>query len=86
MQLYLNDSVDADPHAGLVGGATAFLSMDKNGRLDVHPKAGTVLFFQHHGLFHEGAEVKNGVKFAMRTDIIYQWVTDEQCDAKGSGL
>lgn len=84
MQLYLNDSIDVDSHADLAGGATAFLSKDKMGRLDVHPKAGTVLLFQHHGLFHEGAEVKNGVKFAMRTDIIYEWVRDAKSTAKGS--
>lgn len=38
---------------------------------------GSVLIFQHGGLLHEGAEVKEGVKYTMRTDILYKWVKDE---------
>lgn len=61
----------------MVGGATAFLSRDKKRRLDVNPQTGSVLIFQHEGLLHEGAEVKEGVKYTMRTDILYEWVRDE---------
>ncbi|KAL6857479.1 hypothetical protein ACO1O0_004915 [Amphichorda felina] len=78
LQLYLNDSAEASGGTGeeLVGGATAFLSRDKKRRVNVNPKAGGVLIFQHEGLLHEGAEVKAGVKYTMRTDILYEWVLD----------
>ncbi|KAK5992171.1 hypothetical protein PT974_05571 [Cladobotryum mycophilum] len=66
LHLYLNDE-------GLVGGATGFLSFDRKRRYDVNPKAGSVLIFQHDHLFHEGAPVQEGVKYTMRTDIMYQW-------------
>lgn len=76
IQLYLNNSAEIDPQAQLVGGATAFLSRDKKSRLDVNPREGSVLIFQHDGLYHEGAEVTKGVKYTMRTDILYEWVPD----------
>ena len=60
-----------------MGGATAFLSRDRKRRVDVNPQMGSVLIFQHEGLLHEGAEVKEGVKYTMRTDILYKWVKDE---------
>lgn len=66
VHLYLNDE-------GLVGGATSFLSRDKSRRVDVNPKAGSVLIFQHPSLLHEGAEVLEGVKYTMRTEIMYRW-------------
>lgn len=74
LQLYLNDE-------GLVGGATSFLSNGRHEkRLDVNPKAGSVLVFQHNKLLHEGAKVEAGLKYAMRTDILYKWEPE-----KGSG-
>lgn len=66
VHLYLNDQ-------GLVGGATAFLSRDRTKRLDVNPKAGSVLIFQHPLLLHEGAEVIEGTKYTVRTEIMYRW-------------
>ncbi|KAM0213937.1 hypothetical protein ACHAQD_009150 [Fusarium lateritium] len=77
--LYLNDSVENDPTAELEGGATSFLDR-KGNRVDVNPKAGSVLIFQHAGLYHEGALVKKGTKYTVRTDILYEWVPDK--DAK----
>ncbi|KAI6778097.1 uncharacterized protein J7T54_001517 [Emericellopsis cladophorae] len=76
LQLYLGDS--AAGGGGLVGGETSFLSLDRKRRVDVEPRAGSVLIFQHENLLHEGAEVKEGVKFAMRTDVLYEWVADEK--------
>ena len=61
----------------MVGGATAFLSRDKTRGLDINPKMGSVLIFQHEGLLHEGAEVKEGVKYTMRTDILYERVKNK---------
>ncbi|RFU78607.1 hypothetical protein TARUN_3577 [Trichoderma arundinaceum] len=66
LHLYLSDE-------GLVGGATSFLSINRKKRLDVNPKAGSVLIFQHPLLLHEGAEVIEGTKYTMRTEIMYQW-------------
>jgi prolyl 4-hydroxylase len=56
--VYLNEE--------LTGGKTAFLDFD----VEVTPKTGAALFFQHQ-LLHEGAEVKSGVKYVLRTDVMY---------------
>lgn len=61
----------------LVGGATTFHSTDKEHRLDVHPKVGRVLIFQQRGLLHSGDEVKGGVKFTMRSDLMYEYSEGE---------
>jgi len=75
VHLYLNDSkAEAGEEAELVGGATSFLSRDEQRKVDVDPKAGRVLIFQHRGLYHEGAEVFQGIKYTMRTDIMYELV------------
>ncbi|KAM0250926.1 hypothetical protein ACHAQJ_008422 [Trichoderma viride] len=74
LHLYLSDE-------GLVGGATAFSSRDGKKHLDVNPKAGSVLIFQHPMLYHEGADVIEGIKHTMRTEIMYQW--EEQPKAEG---
>ena len=78
LQLYLNDAVDENPTSDqVVGGETSFLSRDRKRRVDIQPKAGSVLLFQHEGLLHEGAVVKEGMKYTMRTDIVYEWVRDD---------
>lgn len=90
MHLYLNDSkAGAEAGAGqaaeLVGGATTFYSRDGKRRIDVHPKAGRVLIFQHRHLLHAGDEVRAGTKYTMRTDIMYEFVPDEApAEAQGS--
>ncbi|RGP64825.1 oxidoreductase containing [Fusarium sporotrichioides] len=77
VHLYLNDSVENDPASELQGGATSFLDRKGEKRVDVNPKAGSVLIFQHKGLFHEGALVNKGIKYTMRTDILYEWIPDK---------
>lgn len=72
VHLYLNDSRAEAPGAGLVGGATSFLSPDESRRVDVNPKAGRVLIFQHAGLYHSGDDVVAGTKYTVRTDIMYK--------------
>lgn len=73
VHLYLNDSQqEAGPGVDLVGGATSFLSRDDSRRLDVDPKAGRVLIFQHARLRHCGDDVKAGTKYTVRTDIMYK--------------
>ncbi|KEY64332.1 hypothetical protein S7711_09877 [Stachybotrys chartarum IBT 7711] len=83
LHLYLNDSAEYSPDSKLVGGATSFLSRDRKRRIDMNPKAGSVLIFQHRRLLHEGATVTAGVKFTARMDILYELV--EKTDAGESG-
>ncbi|RFU32441.1 hypothetical protein B7463_g3938, partial [Scytalidium lignicola] len=78
--LYLNDSAQLlEAESGdkvdskiLRGGATTFHSSNMERRLDVDPKAGRVLIFQHRRLLHSGDEVTAGVKYTMRTDLMYE--------------
>ncbi|KAI1763806.1 hypothetical protein GGR53DRAFT_496093 [Hypoxylon sp. FL1150] len=73
LHLYLNDSrQEVGEKADLVGGATSFLSSDEERKLDVDPKAGRVLIFQHRRLYHSGDDVKEGTKYTVRTDIMYR--------------
>jgi hypothetical protein len=56
--VYLND--------GFGGGATKFLDYE----IDVQPKTGMALLFQHR-LLHEGAIVTSGVKYVLRSDVMF---------------
>ena len=56
----------------LRGGATTFHSRDERRRLDVDPKAGRVLIFQQRRLYHSGDDVTAGVKYTMRSDLMYE--------------
>jgi hypothetical protein len=59
------------------GGATRFFSMHHGGKfMDVKPEMGTCLVFQHRGLLHSGEEVEAGVKYTIRSDVIYQKVEE----------
>lgn len=58
--VYLNDD--------FVGGATAF-RFDK-----IQPKKGSVLVFPH-ALLHQGDPVESGVKYVLRTDVMYRQKT-----------
>ncbi|KAK4555947.1 hypothetical protein LTR86_007167 [Recurvomyces mirabilis] len=69
LHLYLSQSEEG---AELQGGATTFHSLDMKSRLDVVPKAGRVLLFQHRGLLHSGDDVLGGTKYTMRTDLLYR--------------
>lgn len=60
--------------AELQGGATSFLSRDERRKMDVDPKAGRVLIFQHRNLYHSGDNVLSGIKYTMRTDIMHELV------------
>lgn len=78
IHLYLNDSVaEAGEEAGLVGGATSFLSSNNKTKVDVDPKAGRLLIFQQRGLKHAGDDVVKGTKYTMRTDVLYELVKDD---------
>jgi len=56
LMVYLNDDFE--------GGETRFE------QAVVKPVKGMALFFVHH-LLHEGAEVRRGRKYVMRTDVMY---------------
>ena len=82
VHIYLNDSkAEGGEEAELVGGATSFLSSDKKRKLDVDPKAGRVLIFQHKRLYHSGDEVITGTKYTVRTAILYQLRDDRDRNA-----
>jgi predicted 2-oxoglutarate/Fe(II)-dependent dioxygenase YbiX len=55
--IYLNNNFD--------GGATAFDDVT------IHPETGTALCFIHETK-HEGAEVMRGVKYVLRSDVMYR--------------
>ncbi|OLN86462.1 hypothetical protein CCHL11_06436 [Colletotrichum chlorophyti] len=87
VHLYLNDSVAevGKDKADLVGGATSFLSNDEKRKVDVDPRAGRVLIFQHTMLYHSGADVVAGTKYTMRTDILYELVRKETAAEEADG-
>lgn len=67
LMLYLNDGGGAQ----FVGGETNFLDWrDEDRKATVVPAAGDVLVFTH-AILHEGAAVTAGVKYAVRTDVMY---------------
>ena len=57
--VYLNE--------GFEGGETLFLEP----KTTIVPKAGMALLFQHP-LLHEGCEVTSGVKYVLRSDVMYR--------------
>jgi hypothetical protein len=67
VQIYLNDVKEED------GGATTFMK-DTYNRIyqdySVIPKVGRVLLFEHD-IEHEGSILKNGLKYCIRTDVMY---------------
>jgi prolyl 4-hydroxylase len=57
--IYLNE--------GCVGGETVFSTLART----IVPRTGTALLFQHRVL-HEGAAVREGVKYVLRSDLMYR--------------
>ena len=69
LQVYLRSSDD------LEGGATRFFSQfGRDGFYDVEVVPGRVLIFQHRDFLHSGAEVTQGEKIALRSDILYRQI------------
>lgn len=60
VQLYLNDKFK--------GGTTRFLCGKRH--YDVVPRAGSALIFDHD-LLHEGSKVTGGIKYSVRTDVMF---------------
>ncbi|XP_063437917.1 uncharacterized protein LOC134718955 isoform X2 [Mytilus trossulus] len=62
VQIYLNE--------GFEGGSTTFIGSHIDERVEVVPKTGSVLVFEHP-ILHEGSELIAGRKYAIRTDVMY---------------
>ncbi|PVI06742.1 oxidoreductase domain-containing protein [Periconia macrospinosa] len=71
LHLYLNDA-----EGQMEGGATIFHDWTMTQELRIEPKAGRVLLFQHRDLLHSGGDVLSGVKYTVRTDIMYTKVSE----------
>jgi hypothetical protein len=73
LHLYLNDADHQEDGERLRGGATTFWDymLDNRRRLDVNPKMGSVLIFQHAELLHSGDDLLSGTKYTMRSDLMY---------------
>lgn len=80
LHLYLNDAEDSRGQEPLKGGATTFHSFNMQKRVDVVPKYGRVLMFQHRFLLHSGDDVISGTKYTMRTDIMFAKDAAEEAD------
>ena len=52
-------------HDNFEGGETTFKG------ISIRPKQGMALLFLHN-LYHEGSEVTKGVKYVLRTDVMYR--------------
>jgi hypothetical protein len=56
----------------LLGGATSFMDgFRAKDSVRVFPRTGSVLIFQQRNLMHSGDDVFRGVKYTMRTDVMY---------------
>ncbi|KAJ7474060.1 hypothetical protein FB451DRAFT_1247739 [Mycena latifolia] len=76
--LYLPSDSSGSPGSFMSagGGSTRFWGDDENNYADVEAVPGRALVFQHAELLHTGEEVTEGVKCAMRSDILYERVGD----------
>jgi len=63
--VYLNECNDGD------GGETSLYIPGYEDKIMVRPSIGNVLIFDH-SIAHTGEELKNGVKYVLRTDFIYK--------------
>ncbi|KAF9041601.1 hypothetical protein BJ165DRAFT_1350056 [Panaeolus papilionaceus] len=63
VQIYLGEN-------GVQGGATR-VSGSNGTYFDVEPKKGRVLIFQHRHVYHSGEEVTSGLKYMLRSDLLY---------------
>ena len=68
--VYLNEACE--------GGETSFRSLPRQGdgkdwptEVSVRPATGTALIF-HHPVWHKGEEVRTGVKYVLRSDVMFE--------------
>ena len=65
------------------GGLTTFLS-DESRHLDIQPRTGSMLIFEHD-ILHEAQSVSKGKKYLLRTDIMYSSHSDDSKNSVVSG-
>ncbi|KAK0661367.1 hypothetical protein DIS24_g2582 [Lasiodiplodia hormozganensis] len=84
--------VEGEPEEPLMGGATTFHGPDdfftlsfgdpdsemRKRKVDVVPKVGRILLFQHRNIVHSGDDVVRGVKYTMRTDVMFTKEENEE--------
>jgi len=64
LHIYLNE--------GFGGGETTFFdNMFKDSKLAIVPKTGLCLFFRQRGWIHEGSKMGEGVKYTIRSELMY---------------
>ncbi|TFK72277.1 hypothetical protein BDN72DRAFT_876579 [Pluteus cervinus] len=77
IQIYLNEE-------GLEGGATRIWDSRQKNYIDVNPKLGRVLVFQQRGIWHSGEEVTKGLKYTIRSDLLFRveedWMETEETE------
>jgi len=74
IQLYLNE--------GFLGGNTTFMSdRSDEENVGVVPRTGSILVFQHD-ILHEGSLLEGGIKYTIRTDIMFDNITKLEDDTK----
>ncbi|KDR71619.1 hypothetical protein GALMADRAFT_794126 [Galerina marginata CBS 339.88] len=66
IQIYLGED-------GLEGGATRIIGGEDDRYVDIEAKKGRVLIFQQRGVYHSGEDVVKGVKYALRSDFLYNY-------------
>lgn len=59
--LYLNEGYE---------GQTRIFSDDKKQHMDILPERG-MIFVHDHNILHEGSPITNGIKYCIRTDVMY---------------
>lgn len=74
----LEGAGNTDLDGRLLGGATSFLPRyeEKERHARVFPKTGSVLVFQQSELLHSGDSVFRGTKYTLRSDVMYEEVTE----------
>ncbi|RXW17167.1 hypothetical protein EST38_g8684 [Candolleomyces aberdarensis] len=75
IQIYLGND-------GVEGGATRFHDLRSKRAFDVLPKKGRVLIFQQRGLWHSGEDVVKGLKYTLRSDLMFRQSEEEAQPSK----
>lgn len=70
--LYLTDVEEG------AGGATTIHSWNLKESLDIHSKQGRVMIFQQRDLLHSGQKLTSGVKYTLRSDLMYTRVVKDK--------
>ncbi|PYH83214.1 hypothetical protein BO82DRAFT_279912, partial [Aspergillus uvarum CBS 121591] len=81
VHVYLNGEGEGEGEGDLVGGATSFVrrlevEREEDEVVKVLPRVGSVLVFQQNDLLHAGEPVVRGVKYTLRTDVMYEEILE----------